>query len=517
MPEPMVRSTRVRVFAAAMAVALTAVSYAIWTSPQARQVAGQILAVPMPDQDAADQPAAPRRMTQPASRTRRPATDPAVARLRAQLAALQGRISERQQSRDGDATGSVQGGGTPATVGPTEHPPADGRPPARTPPGGRHCSDFHWQQDAQAAYLGNLSDPWGLDGPPGPRNDDGIACSELPVDPRRPPSTPAGARPQPMPTAPPIATLRQPQRRYFGLYTAQSPYSWSEVEVVSRAVGKVPSMAGYFGAGDQDFRPDAVIASWRRGMLPLLSWELRPFTEMGPGGPTPKPGYTLAEIAGGSLDRYLRKYAHDVAALKLPLAIRLDHEMNGDWYPWSIDPDINPDGAADYIRMWRRVHDIFAAAGARNVIWVWSPNRITYSRSDFSNFYPGDAYVDWIGLGGYYRNPKETATLETTLGPSLRALRDTRAFRHAPKPLLLSEIGATERGGQKAAWISDMFAALAAPQNADVIGFCWFNDTVTSAAGEPGAVTNDWRITSSKQAAAAFAVGIADPRYAAGR
>ena len=58
---------------------------------------------------------------------------------------------------------------------------------------------------------------------------------------------------------------------------------------------------------------------------------------------------------------------------------------------------------------------------------------------------------------------------------------------------------------------------LALPENADVIGFCWFNDTVTSAAGEPGALTNDWRITSSKQAAAAFAVGIADPRYAAGR
>jgi mannan endo-1,4-beta-mannosidase len=45
------------------------------------------------------------------------------------------------------------------------------------------CTDFTWQQDAQAAYAANLSDPWGLDGKPGPHNDDGLACTQLPRDP----------------------------------------------------------------------------------------------------------------------------------------------------------------------------------------------------------------------------------------------------------------------------------------------------------------------------------------------
>jgi hypothetical protein len=71
------------------------------------------------------------------------------------------------------------------------------RPPVTTTtPAGptvKHCSDFTWQQDAQAAYVANLADPWGLDGPPGPADDDGIACSLLPVDPSRPASTPSGA------------------------------------------------------------------------------------------------------------------------------------------------------------------------------------------------------------------------------------------------------------------------------------------------------------------------------------
>jgi hypothetical protein len=512
MPEHMARSTRARVFAVAMVVGLTAVSYAIWTSPQVRRVAGGILAAPLPGSDAAGAAPAAKRPAPAASRTKRPATDSEMAQLRARLAALQSQIGRQHGSGSGgSAQGSEQNALMPATRQPA-------RPVLRPPanPRALHCSDFRWQQDAQAAYLADLSDPWGLDGPPGPSNDDGIACSELPVDPRRPPSTPVGARPQPMPTAPPITTLRQPKLRYFGLYTEQSPYSWYEVDHVAAAVGKVPSMAGYFVAGDQAFRPDAVISSWRRGMLPLMTWELRPQADMGPGGPTPRPGYTLADIANGSLDGYLSKYAHDVAAVKLPLAIRLDHEMNGNWYPWSIEDTINPDGAADYVRMWRRVHDIFAAAGATNAIWVWSPNRITYSRSDFTDFYPGDSYVDWIGLGGYYRNLSEAPTFDTTLGASLRALRDTTAFPHQPKPILLGEVGATERGGHKVAWITDLFSALNQPENADIIGFCWFDETVTTSAGEPGAVTNDWRITSSKPAIAAFAAGIADPRYAAG-
>ena len=312
------------------------------------------------------------------------------------------------------------------------------------------------------------------------------------------------------------ALSKHPTPRTFGVYVDPSRLGdWT------RQVGVAPDLVARFEAFSRQEVLDVFLRATeaqgiKRVMVSWEPWKPVP-VELGNAQSLPQRGYRNRDILHGAQDPYIRRFARSLASFHGVVYLRYAHEMNGDWYPWSIDPDINPDGAADYIRMWRRVHDIFAAAGARNVIWVWSPNRITYSRSDFSNFYPGDAYVDWIGLGGYYRNPKETATLETTLGPSLRALRDTRAFRHAPKPLLLSEIGATERGGQKAAWISDMFAALAAPQNADVIGFCWFNDTVTSAAGEPGAVTNDWRITSSKQAAAAFAVGIADPRYAAGR
>ena len=41
----------------------------------------------------------------------------------------------------------------------------------------------------------------------------------------------------------------------------------------------------------------------------------------------------------------------------MPLVIRLDHEMNGNWYPWSEDQAYNSPG--EYVAMWRHVVDRF--------------------------------------------------------------------------------------------------------------------------------------------------------------
>jgi hypothetical protein len=530
MPDHSVVPGRVRLLAFVMAIALAAVSYAIWTSPLARRTAGQILANPvpghglarqsMPQQDSPEQAARP----EPVSRAKRASANPAEADLRAQVAALRARLGNSGSTRPAGS-----GGHDTSAPARKPAPSTEDKQPARGPTGPsapaphpKKCWDFTWQQDAQAAYIADLSDPLGLDGAPGPYDDDGIACAELPVDPSRPPSVPIGAKPVRQPTAPALDSLRLPAQHYFGMYTEQSPYNWAELDKVAKAVGKIPNMAGYFGAGDEAFRTDAVLASWERGMLPFLTWELRPKADMGPGGAENlRPGWGLADIATGSIDPYLKAYAHAVAAVGLPIAIRLDHEMNGAWYPWSVYTQVNGrdgrTGAEWYQLMWRHVHDVFVQSGATNVLWVWSPNIITWARSDFRNFYPGDDYVDWIGLSGYYRRTAEAPTFDTTYGPTLRKLRNLALFPHASKPILLSEIGATENGGSKAIWIRSLFAAFKSPENADILGFAWFHNVVTGSPGAPDATTNDWRITSSKLASSTFADGISDPSFGAGR
>jgi mannan endo-1,4-beta-mannosidase len=129
-----------------------------------------------------------------------------------------------------------------------------------------------------------------------------------------------------------------------------------------------------------------------------------------------------------------------------------------------------------------------------------------------SELYPGGDYVDWVGLGGYYHKPipHKPATFDNTFGESLAALRALDG-----KPIMLTEIGCTETGGNKPAWVESLFEALAAQH--DIIGFSWFNQTVTAIPiGEKLPVTNDWRIDSTPQALAAFRAGIADPGYGSG-
>ncbi|MET0789516.1 MAG: glycosyl hydrolase [Cellulomonas sp.] len=320
------------------------------------------------------------------------------------------------------------------------------------------------------------------------------------------------------PTAPALSTLLAPTKRQFGLYTPQSPFNWAEFDNVSATVGVAPTISGYFQGWDGPFRPDAVTRSWQKGMLPLLTWESRPLKAAN--DQAVDPNYSLPKIIGGQYDDYLHQYAKDVVSLGLPMAIRLDHEMNGSWYPWGERQwggnSLNGNGKGDFVRMWRHVHDIFEAEGANQyVIWVWAPNIVNalpdwaknsawYMRS----LYPGDDYVDWVGLSGYYRSPfksDQTPTFSYTYDKSLDQLRSITR-----KPILLAEIGATEVGGQKPAWVADLFASLAKPENADVIGFAWFNHTVTTISGGQR-VTNDWRITSRRDSQQAFIDGITNP------
>lgn len=340
--------------------------------------------------------------------------------------------------------------------------------------------------------------------------------SEGQPHPTAPPKPPVPVAPVPV-TAPSIASILSPESRYFGMYTSQAPFDFSTFDDAAMDAGSRQSLVGYFGGWDQTYRGDVVTASWKRGLLPMLTWESRPISA--PNDQTVLPEYSLPRILGGDFDAYLHQYAKDIVATGLPLAIRLDHEMNGTWYPWSEQKSdgssLNGNGPGDFVAMWRHVHDIFAMEGANQfVIWTWAPNIINnlparhQDVSYLQSLYPGDEYVDLIGASGYLRTPFKPAndftfgyTFDATLG-QLRTITD--------KPIIIAEVGATETGGHKAAWVASMFDAFADPANDDIIGFAWFNLAVTTISGGER-ITNDWRIDSRADSLAAFREGLADP------
>ena len=342
----------------------------------------------------------------------------------------------------------------------------------------------------------------------------------------RPPaivSTPAAVAPIFAPTK---AEIVAPTEPYFGMYTAQAPFNWATFDSTSVKIGATPSVVGYFGGWDENFRANAVTRAWERDTLPILTWESRPIGSTN--DIVNEPAYSLPDIIGdpiagvaGTHDDYLRQYARDIVSTGLPLGIRLNHEMNGVWYPWAEQTgkgvSINGNRSGDYVRMWQHVHDIFQAEGANDlVVWIWSPNVInrlpaTHKTPEYlAHLYPGDDYVDWVGLSGYLRPPFDAPEGNSydfgfTFNRSLNALRDL-----TDKPIFLAEIGASEIGSHKVGWVSSLFTSLQKPENADILGFAWFNLAITTYV-EGERATNDWRIDSRADSLAAFVDGLALP------
>ncbi|WP_217631238.1 glycosyl hydrolase [Modestobacter sp. DSM 44400] len=81
------------------------------------------------------------------------------------------------------------------------------------------------------------------------------------------------------------------------------------------------------------------------------------------------------------------------------MTIRLMHEMNGNWYPWGSGANGNQPG--EFVLAWRHVHDRFTALGVTNVAWTWAPNAVYTGGAPLAPLYPGDAYVDAVGLSNY--------------------------------------------------------------------------------------------------------------------
>jgi hypothetical protein len=250
-------------------------------------------------------------------------------------------------------------------------------------------------------------------------------------------------------------TYLHPDGDYFGVATYNGPTA-EATDAVTQASGQRPRILQYYQGWKQPFKAADAELTYEQGALPLLTWEPRGRTL-----DKYQPEYALKQIAAGAHDAYIIGFARAVKATGRPLALRFAHEMNGTWYPWSEGNNGNSSG--DYVKAYRHIHDLFQAVGATDVIWVWSPNVIRGAKAGLEPLYPGDQYVDWIGIDGYGFG-ESTAT--EVLQPTLNVLR-----KFSDKPVLLSETGSSP-GSQQPGWTADLFRWINKTPN--VIGFVWF-------------------------------------------
>jgi hypothetical protein len=170
-----------------------------------------------------------------------------------------------------------------------------------------------------------------------------------------------------------------------------------------------------------------------------------------------QPAFRLARIIDGSFDGYLQYFAAKAKEWGHPFFLRFNWEMNGFWFPWS--EGVNGNKRGEFVAAWRHVHDIFAAAGATNVSWVWCPNVNIYGElAKLKPLYPGGRYVDWTCLDGFNFGIRRGSPGWLSFNQIYH--KTYRQIRHlAPtKPMMIAEIASSGKGGSKAAWIKNMLS-----------------------------------------------------------
>jgi hypothetical protein len=242
------------------------------------------------------------------------------------------------------------------------------------------------------------------------------------------------------------AALPPAPGRLFGVYT--DPWHLDEW---SADVGVRPNLVAKFQAFSPQRTPDHFLRQVERDGVTraMISWEPWKTVPAALGARRQaqrQPGFTNADIARGSQDAYIARFARSLAAFRGTVYLRYAHEMNGFWYPWSAD-------AGAYVRAWRRVVRIFRAEGARNVRFVWSTNPNLYETRqawlyNLRRYWPGARWVDVVGstminFGGNKRYPV------ARFAPALTILH--RTFR---KPVFLTEVN-TDRASRMA-WLRDL-------------------------------------------------------------
>jgi len=165
---------------------------------------------------------------------------------------------------------------------------------------------------------------------------------------------------------------------------------------------------------------------------------------------------------------------------------------------------VNGNAPADFVPAWRHMKDLFAAEGATNVKFVWSPNADSVpntAANGIAKYWPGESYVDLIAIDGYNFGGS-TSTWRSFASVFSGAYSAVTALS-ATKPVFIAETACSTVGGDKAAWIAEMYRVLPS-RFPRISGVTWFNTLKE----------RDWRVESSAASLAAYKVGLSAWRVA---
>ena len=158
---------------------------------------------------------------------------------------------------------------------------------------------------------------------------------------------------------------------------------------------------------------EQIQAHYQRGGIITISWH--PHNPVTAGTAWEIEGDAVAaSLSGGKehakMKLWLQRTVNFMKSLKttngeaIPIIFRPWHEMNGDWFWWGTK-SCTPQ---QYIKLFKMTVDYFRQAKLTHIVWSYSPNASSDDTPErFFSFYPGDKYVDLLGVDLYQHTTKE--------------------------------------------------------------------------------------------------------------
>jgi hypothetical protein len=287
-----------------------------------------------------------------------------------------------------------------------------------------------------------------------------------------------------------------------GVYlSALTDFGGAEDEVTAQKIIDFEKLIGkkivwaYFsnnwGTGIK-FPESAVRAIHSVGVIPFV--RMMPRTAYTDG--VADPVYTLQGFIDGKFDNDLKKWAQDEKRVGIPMMVEFGTEVNGGWFPWSGllnggaktngygDPNF-PDGPERFRDAYRHIIDLFRKEGVNNITWCFHvyPSQGTGDAevlhqpwNNIKNYYPGDNYIDWIGISVYGAFDRGT-TWDSFTGILDTAYPELSSIS-IKKPLAVFEYGVLEdpSQGNKTAWIDDALHSIASTRYPRIKAISYWNE-----------------------------------------
>ncbi len=269
---------------------------------------------------------------------------------------------------------------------------------------------------------------------------------------------------------------------YWGIFTSdiyESGIHQTIPDLEQALDYRFPLILSYIQAGE--FPTAFMQENWYAGRVVELTYQL---TEDNNGDIC---GHSLLlDLYRGTDETGIREFARAARDFGHPFLFRLCNEMNSDWTSYGgvnnmADPEI-------FIAVWRRIYEIFEEEGVNNCIWIFNPNDRNCPPTrwnDGINYYPGNAYVQMLGVTGYNNGTYYTKWAEEwrefdTIYDQVQALYGPHfsAF-----PWIITEFASSSIGGDKVAWIDNMFRTI--DQYPNIKAAVWFSAADYDVDGTP--------------------------------